>query len=78
LARTELWFPAGERRPATINIPDMQEISAKSMRKRRPIKSTMEVPIRAPVKLVTELTKLRTRWRSGLVIPAAWRREGRK
>jgi hypothetical protein len=79
-AFARIWFfsPASLRRPATMAIPHMQHTDAKSMSFRRPTLSTMAVPTRAPIKEVAELTKLRTRWRSGETIPACSSKTGRK
>jgi hypothetical protein len=70
--------PAGESRPATRNMPMVQAVVANKSKKRRPTLSTIEVPVSAPVKDVIELTKLSTRWRSLLVMPALSRRMGKK
>jgi hypothetical protein len=48
-----------DNRPATIAIPHAQAISAKRRSLRRPILSEREVPVRAAMKEVTELTKFR-------------------
>lgn len=79
-AFARIWFcsPESESNPATIPMPRVEQIAAVSMSVLRPNLSTSKVPVMAPTKLVTELTKLSTRCLSGSRIPAALRSMGRK
>ncbi len=52
-ARMEECIPEGERSPATMAIPIIHEKAEKSMSLRRPTRSMMRVPERAPMKEVT-------------------------
>jgi len=77
-AFARIWSPLEDSRPATMAIPIMQETAEKSISLRRPTWSMIAVPESAPMKEVTEFTKLSTRWRSGLVMPACFSSTGRK